>query len=87
MHHLLLIDLFEARHELLKDQPGLQLRESTSPKLLQVVEVSSVTEIHEQIEVVLCALNVMKTDYVRTRYFRQDVYLVLQVVEQPWSQA
>ena len=86
VHHLLLVDLFEARHQLLKDHSCLKFGEAAASDFLEVVEVAGVAEVHEEVEVVLGPLDVVQPDYVRTLYFRQNVDLVLQIVEQPRRQ-
>ena len=82
MHHLLLINFFESVNQLSNDYTGLKLGEPASSELLQVFDVSSVAEFHNEIKSVLCALNVMQADYIRTIDFRQDVDLILEVAEQ-----
>lgn len=83
MHHLLLVYFFESAHQLSEYYPGLKLSEPPSTQILQVLDIARVAQFHYQVESVLGALNVMEADDILVVDFRQDVDLILEVVEQP----
>ena len=86
MHHLLLVNFFESVHQLPEYYPGLKLSEPPSAQVLQVLDVARIAQFHDQIESVLGALYVVEADDILIVDFRQDVDLILEVVEQPRCQ-
>jgi hypothetical protein len=81
VHHLLLVNLFEAVNQLTQDDAGLEFRETATSNLCQVFKVTSVTQLHDEVEVVLCSLNVIELDDIRTFHFRQNIDFIFQVVK------
>lgn len=82
VHHLLLIDLLESRHQLLKDDPCLQLSEASPTELFEVLEVAAIAKLHDQVKIILCPRNVVQLYHMWTLDFCQDVDLVFEVVEE-----
>ena len=63
--------------------PGLKLSKPPSAQVLQVLDVARIAQFHDQVESVLGALYVVQPDDILVVDFRQDVDLILEVVEQP----
>ena len=72
---------FESLDYLAEEISGLLLRKSTS-QLREVVEVATITILHEEIKVVHCLLNIVKADDVGATYAREYSDLALQVLLQ-----
>ncbi len=79
MQHIHVVYGFESFDYLTEEISGLLLRKSTS-QLTQVVEVAAITILHEEIKVVHCLLNIVKTDDVGAPYARKYSDLTLQVL-------
>ena len=82
MHDLLLVYLFESGDYLLEDDACLDLGEVAASHFLQVFEVPAVAQLHDQVEVILGALQVFETNNIGAVDFCQDVYFIFYVVEQ-----
>ena len=85
MHYFLRIYFFESGNKLLKHDPCLNLAKLPS-YLLQLLKITSVAQLHDKVEVVLCALDVNELDHVRAFNFRQNVDFILQIVKKPLVQ-
>ena len=75
------MDGLEALDDLTEEVPRLLLVKAAS-KLAQVIKVTSIAVLHEEIEVVHGLLDVVKADHVWTTYPRQDAYLTFQILLQ-----
>ena len=85
MHNLLLVDLFESTHQLLQDDPCFNFFEFAS-EVLKLLQVSSVAELHYQVEVVLRPLNVFELNHLWMVNFGQNCDLILEILKESGSQ-
>lgn len=82
MHYLLFINFFETCNQLLKNYSGFNLCEFPSD-IFEFLQVTTIAILHDEVEVVLSALYVVKLDHLRAFNFRQNVDFVLEICEEP----
>lgn len=80
MHDLLLVDLFEAIDELLQDQACFILSEATL-LLLQVGQVPTIAQLHYQVEVVLCPLQVYQLYHIGAFNLCEYVDFIFEIIK------
>ncbi len=86
VHHLHVVNRFETLHDLEKDQPGFCLSEM-STLLLQVVEVTRIAVLEDEVKIVASFYEVFETNYIRTLYFCQNCNFILKVRKQAGVQS